>query len=460
MSTPFAGYRSHSLSRIGAMSTRVSPNLAITAALFFMLVLVWTVPKPHLTTFHIASAAVTEVEVDTDAVRKITPQHPLGVVSNVSLLGSPPRLADVQNSTLGFQKIFILSMPDRSDKRDALILSAYMTGLDIEFIDGMPGESVSPKAVPQKWVKGGNIGDIGCWRGHMDIYQRMVRDRIQTALVMEDDVDWDVMIKAQMTEFARGTRYLLNTTTTNEPHSPYGDGWDLLITGHCGIGTRDKEDQDYWVSNDDPTVGPPPSHRYGQRPNLKPAALSGKHTRHVFSPEGFTCTASYGVSLPGAARIIYDQAVLPNGKAIDLGLSGMCWKRNYRRSSCLGAWPAITGVHRPAGDMGKDSDRVSVGSGKMRKKAESPELVFPVRLNLESLLKGETVVKAQYPKHAILQEIDTSTLQIPRGGPVHIEASEYDGIMIEMETSSSSASAAAPAKTEQAKPARVKERKR
>jgi hypothetical protein len=36
----------------------------------------------------------------------------------------------------------------------------------------------------------------------------MVLEHIQFALVIEDDADWDVLLKAQMTEFARGTRFL------------------------------------------------------------------------------------------------------------------------------------------------------------------------------------------------------------------------------------------------------------
>lgn len=36
----------------------------------------------------------------------------------------------------------------------------------------------------------------------------MVEEGIQTALIMEDDADWDVLLKSQMVEFARGVRYL------------------------------------------------------------------------------------------------------------------------------------------------------------------------------------------------------------------------------------------------------------
>lgn len=32
------------------------------------------------------------------------------------------------------------------------------------------------------------------------------RKQISTALIMEDDSDWDMNLKAQMIEFARGTR--------------------------------------------------------------------------------------------------------------------------------------------------------------------------------------------------------------------------------------------------------------
>lgn len=36
----------------------------------------------------------------------------------------------------------------------------------------------------------------------------MVAQNIQTALIFEDDADWDVGLRAQMTEFAKGARWL------------------------------------------------------------------------------------------------------------------------------------------------------------------------------------------------------------------------------------------------------------
>jgi hypothetical protein len=87
---------------------------------------------------------------------------------------------------------------------------------------------------------------------------------------MEDDVDWDVRIREQLHDFALSSRALIQPlqgrpgkskyadptypnpmegspkklpdmdfyrlpTTINPSDSPYGDGWDVLWLGHCGM---------------------------------------------------------------------------------------------------------------------------------------------------------------------------------------------------------------------------------
>ena len=252
----------------------------------------------------------------------------------------------------------------------------------------------------------------------------MVNERIQTAMVMEDDVDWDVMIKAQMTEVARGTRHLQKASDSSL--SPYGDNWDLLSTGHCGMWNKIDEDQEYWVINDDPTVVPPEQRTWWRKPNLTPPALAGNRSRLILSPYHFTCFGSYGISLSGASRALYDQAILPHAEAIDMGVGKICRRHEYGFSTCLGTYPMITGIHRQAGSVSKDSDRTNKKGGRPdRKVASSDNLLYPVRLNLGALLKGETTLKAQYPQHAMLKEIDISTLELPKGNPVFVKQQEY-----------------------------------
>jgi hypothetical protein len=183
--------------------------------------------------------------------------------------------------------------------------------------------------------KGTLDGSIGSWRGHMDIYQkysclllilflrantnsscsRMLREDIQSALIMEDDADWDVMIKSQMEEVARGTRHIQGTHNTSL--SPYGDDWWYLATGHCSIKADTTRDQKFWVVDNDPTAVPK-NHQtmffYG--PERDPKQLSGKNTRMVFGLKEFVCTSSYALSLQGAARVVFDQELRPNAENV------------------------------------------------------------------------------------------------------------------------------------------------
>lgn len=47
-----------------------------------------------------------------------------------------------------FEKVFVVSLPERSDKQDAMRLTASLTGFDFETIDGVKGVSLPQKALP------------------------------------------------------------------------------------------------------------------------------------------------------------------------------------------------------------------------------------------------------------------------------------------------------------------------
>ena len=48
-----------------------------------------------------------------------------------------------------FEKVFVVSMPARTDKRDAVSISAAMTDFRFDWVDGVDGTLVSPKAIPE-----------------------------------------------------------------------------------------------------------------------------------------------------------------------------------------------------------------------------------------------------------------------------------------------------------------------
>lgn len=86
---------------------------------------------------------------------------------------TPADLNRVTNSSLGFGKVFVIGLPERSDKRDAIALTSSLTGFDVEWIDGVRGETIPDKAVPfgidRKKLMETNLGS---WRGHMNAIRR------------------------------------------------------------------------------------------------------------------------------------------------------------------------------------------------------------------------------------------------------------------------------------------------
>lgn len=57
--------------------------------------------------------------------------------------------APATNSTLGFQKIYAISLPQRTDRQDALALLSVLSGLEIDIAPGVRGEDVLEKTVPK-----------------------------------------------------------------------------------------------------------------------------------------------------------------------------------------------------------------------------------------------------------------------------------------------------------------------
>lgn len=85
----------------------------------------------------------------------------------------PEDINRVTNATLGFGKVFVVGLPDRTDKRDAMALASSLTGFDVEWVDGVRGEDVPDKAVPFKVDrKKLTETNLGSWRGHMNAVRR------------------------------------------------------------------------------------------------------------------------------------------------------------------------------------------------------------------------------------------------------------------------------------------------
>ena len=66
-----------------------------------------------------------------------------------------------------------MNLPERTDRRDGMVLMGAVPGLRLTFADGVRGENVLEKTLPA----GGrprklSLGKVGSWRAHMNVLQR------------------------------------------------------------------------------------------------------------------------------------------------------------------------------------------------------------------------------------------------------------------------------------------------
>ncbi|KAL8998075.1 MAG: hypothetical protein Q9188_006172 [Gyalolechia gomerana] len=322
--------------------------------------------------------------------------------------------ADVRNATLGFESVFVLNLPERHDKLDAFSVAASLTGFTHHVIQGIKGQDVVNKSLPSLEMANppkseqGRNNIIGCWRAHLNFAQRwvlmrlvqalslismdrIVRERISTALILEDDSDWDVSFRDQLADFATGSRYISGTTT--KPRSPYGDDWDLLWLGHCSA-QQDASDQRRYVIENDDTV-PPVERRknFSLVPKLNELGYDNS-TRIVFRANDGVCLYSYALSFRGAQKVLRWQNNIDKLRPIDISIGNQC--KNDPKFKCIAVFPQLVDSHKPAGRQSRDSDIGTFDPNNIRAKGYTSNIVRSTRLNVENLL-SDGKIEDQWP---------------------------------------------------------------
>ena len=233
----------------------------------------------------------------------------------------------------------------------------------------------------------------------------VVGDNLQTALIMEDDADWDIHLKTQLTLFAQGTQYITGTPSNQRPFSPYGDDWDFLWLGHCSSQIKPGDQRRYIVENDE-TV-PSPKYRINFSNEVPNMAAEGfdNTTRVIYEASDGVCTHAYALSNRGAKKVLRAQSMAKTFLPIDLGMGQMC--REDPSFKCLAVFPQIVDSHKSAGSADKDSHIVTSArqAGVIGDQAFTFNIVYSTRLNLDRLLKGEKVDQSwrQWPEEPVVE---------------------------------------------------------
>ncbi|KAF2642605.1 hypothetical protein P280DRAFT_478694 [Massarina eburnea CBS 473.64] len=332
-----------------------------------------------------------------------------------SRLGSSSRLAasdGIANKTLGFEKIFVINAPWRTDRKDAMSLMASFHDISFDWVDGIDPEQIKETAYPPGNHREVNQGARGCWRAHMNALREVITQNLSTALIFEDDIDWDIRLRTQLSSFARAARTLpsliqqssshspqhpptskakppnptdlaqrSSIPLTSTPHStpspdPYGRDWDILYLGHCGASLPPPSPfhPTRITHTDDPTV-PVPKHlrfRSGASQDAF-ATLYPPHTRLYHRTANSTlCLHAYAVTQRGARKLLYHFGMRDFSQGFDFAVSDYCGgdlrrrigEREGEKPVCLTVQPPLVSQYWSESGGGGDITGTG-GAGRM-----------------------------------------------------------------------------------------------
>ncbi|OCK76876.1 glycosyltransferase family 25 protein [Lepidopterella palustris CBS 459.81] len=224
------------------------------------------------------------------------------------------------NSTLGFGALLAVSPPS-SPRRHALLQQANVTEIDIT-IPELPVWTEEDEA-GFRAVSGQSTmtkGMIFAWLSHLRVLEWFLSSGLETALIMEDDMDWDIRLRSQqIPRVAAAFRTLFNLTYPSPSPSDfyYGakTGWDILYFGHfdrwnwlgaeTGVGVQIPSDLTSRPHAFIPDATVPP--RYNMHPttaNVLTALDVPSYTR-IIHPSKFPFGSwAYAVNRASAAHIL------------------------------------------------------------------------------------------------------------------------------------------------------------
>ncbi|KAK5451930.1 hypothetical protein LTS15_007653 [Exophiala xenobiotica] len=290
---------------------------------------------------------------------------------------------------------------------DGLILAAAVSDLHIERVEGIRGDTVLNKVLPPDHPEHTDPASVGSWRAHLNAISRIVENNWTSALILEDDVDWDIRLRSLLTDFALASDTILTRHDAvplkfrelafhNTPvSSPYGDGWDVLWLGHCGMEISDRSCA--VIQENDETVPELQFLHSWNRDEVSPLADYPPHTRVVGEQRQGVCSLAYAVSQAGARGLLNSLGLKRMNSAFDLMLREWCEGTHEEHSNrCVGVLPQLFDHYRRIGPSEVDSD-ISVPNGDYRNQSFTENIRWSVRLNMDKILRGETNYDDQWP---------------------------------------------------------------
>lgn len=237
----------------------------------------------------------------------------------------------------------------------------------------------------------------------------VIEQGLSTALIFEDDLDWDVRLKQQLQDFAVASNYLLENSgrplsqtrfedirlSRGAQFSAYGDGWDMLWFGHCGMDIPPESSM--VIRENDETV-PEVRHIKTWDPSAAtPLKDYPQHSRLVMHQKEGVCSLAYAVTQQGARKMLYEFGLQRMEGGLDILLRQYCdGVAGQAKPVCLTTLPQLFNHYRRRGLKEADSD-INEEAGAIRTEAFTRNIRHSVRLNMQRILAGSTDYVDQWP---------------------------------------------------------------
>jgi hypothetical protein len=225
-----------------------------------------------------------------------------------------------------------------------------------------------------------------------------VSERINSALILEDDIDWDITLKNQLQQFALGSRAVQKKKKS--PETPYGGDWDLLWLGHCGI--KCHSDRPFYMMHDQTAVPAAQLPHYWQGPAIHKGTEETNHTRIICGVSDSVCSYAYALTYHAAQKLLSALSVTPLNQAMPPGESivfdvilGRLCKIGYLK--CISSYPSLIGNWKAPGSRSKHSDIQDIKDTPedeiTPKKTGSSGVMYSTMSNIPALLDAEAPVR-------------------------------------------------------------------
>nr|XP_046264773.1 procollagen galactosyltransferase 2 [Scatophagus argus] len=144
---------------------------------------------------------------------------------------------------MGFDEIFLINLKRRSDRRDRMLSTLAVLGINATLTEAVDGKALNSSQLHAMGVdmlpgykdpysdRVLTKGEIGCFLSHYNIWQQVVQRELQQVLVLEDDVRFE-------------PRFCHKLVTVMENIKKVGLEWDLIYVGRKRLQVKKPE---HWV---------------------------------------------------------------------------------------------------------------------------------------------------------------------------------------------------------------------